>query len=728
MARNAFLGLLLFIMLSCVSFAADIIVFGPATYTRTTARPETVDTSFSARNISGPFTLVIQNGLTKGGRPSSAIIKLNGVIVASPDEFSKQVALIVKQVALFEENQISVQVRSEPGTSLVVSITAPGTPSSPNQIIDWLKASPSDVLVNTPTLVAFTAQVGLDATLIPSSALLWLLDKNGVPQSQVSPMYDDGTHGDVLPGDNIYTAQLVLNQPSSSVMYFGASVEYAGLQAPIRSVPIAINFVSIPTSTEVETILSLNSDAANELSNLLSRFDLQTARRHFLNYLRRQPDVSSAEISQDGTTIWIIYSNGLMGAALLNPPGTLGTTPSSNRGLVASPISTFSTVNNELVYAYNRFLHDCCVAPDPIIRDAAITVDFLKNLSNYGVISLVTHGGVDGSGQVVFQTGETASTFLGIPTSHLIDWALGRLAIGLDNFWLVRPSFISHYGSQYPGSIILLSMCHSLDNNTLSDAFISKGAKTVFGWQNSVTVSFAGQTKQAIIDHMIDNGNTTGQAYDAVSHIDMGITPNAVLKMAGSRDMILPVDLVLNGSFETGDFNGWIKGSSPGCQFPGYAGPNGYAAVVSGDAIDGSKAARLGRFDQLYTGGSGGPPRPGAEPCGYDWIYQDVQLPNKEGIELTFGYNIRTFDAAIWDWLDVFIKDPATDSTLATVVSHEGKPGSQYGTYWDGGWQSVTFDLSPWKGKKVRIWFGNHQDGYGDQNAVWIDKVSIKCY
>ena len=158
-----------------------------------------------------------------------------------------------------------------------------------------------------------------------------------------------------------------------------------------------------------------------------------------------------------------------------------------------------------------------------------------------------------------------------------------------------------------------------------------------------------------------------------------------------------------------------------------YGSPGGYAVAIAGNVKEGNNALRLGRWDQVYTGGISGPPLPGTEPSGNDWIYQDVQIPSTGNPRLNFSYNVQTYDTAIWDWFDMYIKDPNTGANLATVVSHDGKPGSDYGSYWNGGWKDISFDLTPWKGQTIRLWFGNRQDGYGDQMAVFIDKVSIPC-
>lgn len=189
------------------------------------------------------------------------------------------------------------------------------------------------------------------------------------------------------------------------------------------------------------------------------------------------------------------------------------------------------------------------------------------------------------------------------------------------------------------------------------------------------------------------------------------------------------VSLVRNGSFESGNLSGWSRSDSYGCDFPYYAGPNGpYEAVVGGNATNGSKSARVGKWTQVYSGGIHGPALPGEEPCGYNIVYQDIAIPaDVTSAELKFDYNIQEYDTAAWSWFDMRLLSPSSGSVLLNVVSQAGKPGLDYGTYWNGGWQSTTVDISAWKGQSLRLWFGVRQDGWGDQIATWVDSVKVSC-
>jgi hypothetical protein len=189
-----------------------------------------------------------------------------------------------------------------------------------------------------------------------------------------------------------------------------------------------------------------------------------------------------------------------------------------------------------------------------------------------------------------------------------------------------------------------------------------------------------------------------------------------------------------NGGFETGDMKAWKIGFTPGTAptFPQYAGPAGpYVKAVSEDRRDGAFSARIGRWDQPYRGGGerNGPAQPGAEPAGTDWMYQDVKLPTEvQSIKLGFAYNINTYDSGEWDWFDMIVQDAESGAVLLPMQQGTApNPGPDYGLFYTTGWQSTSADITSLAGKTIRVWFGNHQDGFGDQNAVYIDKVTVEC-
>lgn len=108
----------------------ETIIFGP-TYVRETGKPQKVTQTFTVQNINQEFTLNIRNGVDKTGRVSSAVIEINGSQVVGPSDFNKQVEVITKPVFLQQNNEITFEVRSQPGAYIEVSIVGAGGNSAP---------------------------------------------------------------------------------------------------------------------------------------------------------------------------------------------------------------------------------------------------------------------------------------------------------------------------------------------------------------------------------------------------------------------------------------------------------------------------------------------------------------------------------------------------------------------------------------------------------------------
>lgn len=77
------------------------------------------------------------------------------------------------------------------------------------------------------------------------------------------------------------------------------------------------------------------------------------------------------------------------------------------------------------------------------------------------------------------------------------------------------------------------------------------------------------------------------------------------------------------------------------------------------------------------------------------------------------------------------VRDAETGSVLLRPVDHVGGiiQGStnNWGLFYTTGWRHVSADLTGFKGRKVRLFFGVQQDGFGDQIATYVDKVAIDC-
>lgn len=105
-----------------IAASSQATVFGPKTYTRTAGRPNSFQENFTASNISSSFTLIVQNGDGGENRSTGGRIVLNGVEVLGPHDFNQPLDSIQKSVTLLENNTITVELRSRPGSFITISI------------------------------------------------------------------------------------------------------------------------------------------------------------------------------------------------------------------------------------------------------------------------------------------------------------------------------------------------------------------------------------------------------------------------------------------------------------------------------------------------------------------------------------------------------------------------------------------------------------------------------
>jgi hypothetical protein len=103
------------------NFLRDVNFFG--VFVRHTGAPTVSTRSFTVLDTDISYILKIRNGDSKGNnRVSNAVIKLNEVVVAGPKDFNQKVSEIVIPVTLQTSNEISVELRSAPGSQITIFV------------------------------------------------------------------------------------------------------------------------------------------------------------------------------------------------------------------------------------------------------------------------------------------------------------------------------------------------------------------------------------------------------------------------------------------------------------------------------------------------------------------------------------------------------------------------------------------------------------------------------
>lgn len=127
------------------SFATEVTIFGPNQYVRTTGSPDVFTDSFTG--ISGEGMLIVENGANDGNNRitdaiSSASVYINGEQIFGPSDFKQNVYLLQAPVSLLENNSITVELASSPGSYLTIEVTEEVDPPTVS-----LSADPETILL-----------------------------------------------------------------------------------------------------------------------------------------------------------------------------------------------------------------------------------------------------------------------------------------------------------------------------------------------------------------------------------------------------------------------------------------------------------------------------------------------------------------------------------------------------------------------------------------------------
>lgn len=299
---------------------AQTAVFGPEKYIRGIGEPQRIVKSFSIQDTDGEFTLVVQNGEGRRGRVSSAVIKLNGMRVVEPNAFSKQRDLISKKVSLQRENQITVEDKSEPGSSVNVSVIGEKPP--PPSPVDGVTVDPDGFPINTPTQVSFTASYPYAIGRAVPFVDLVQVSQTGDVVGIEGQMVDDGdlSLGDEIDGDGVFSFRKIYNfsEPTTILLKVRRSIEGQVYYSDAFNISA---FTPI-TDEDFHEMDAVESSGKQLLEDLIQTEGNQKALEETLKYIQSQTIVQEAGISEGAVSIWIKYTNGIRAIVFYNPPGT----------------------------------------------------------------------------------------------------------------------------------------------------------------------------------------------------------------------------------------------------------------------------------------------------------------------------------------------------------------------------------------------------------------------
>lgn len=256
----------------------------------------------------------------------------------------------------------------------------------------------------------------------------------------------------------------------------------------------------------------------------------------------------------------------------------------------------------------------------------------------------------------------------------------------------------------------------TLANASLANAFLSQGAGAFVGYSRVVDSWFADRHGQAMFNALAAD-RTTGE----IPGIDVSIDPlnNALFDLTSASDTDLTINIGLrNGSFEIDNLSGW--------QTAGDA-----SAIPDLGPLSAPEGEEMAFISTAESNSS---------------ISQSFFVPHNADT-LTFEYNVISEEPSEYvgsqydDQFDVLLNPAPTNSdpnpqsitvAIETIntstwlpISGINFPGGD-DTVFETGWQSVSFDLTPYQGREVELLFRTFDQGDAIYDtAALIDNMLI---
>jgi len=613
---------------------------------------------------------------------------------------------------------------------------------------------------------------------------------DGVPlQTPDAVLYDDGnvSNGDDIAGDGVYTAKLSIMKTQTGIVYYRVAADTGGPTG--YSAPVSFNVLAPLTDN---TIQSAQEKTETVIDENMPEVGSQFTPSEFILYkdkmvsdLTQTDSVSSIQISPDGNSILVEFESGLMhtidfvykgtksGERLdsshreqtdiqpqifyypvkkkLMPqytifPSAVSTDENaigSYRAMALSPFKWQFDPWDDIDGAYDEIQDSTTpefTAESPVL-DYDVTVEHFKNFSQYGVVVISSHGGLNGNDPVIY-TGEEATTDK--QKTYQKDINAKRLLIShkitilvedggflwfdskeKKKVFKIAPSFITHYNSSLPNTLVYMSICQGVATDALANAFIASGAGAFLGFTDIVDAGYAYNTGKTFFQSMIA-GKTVKDALkdatDAHGLNDGGNTPAAFV-YRGNGDLVLERLGLQNDGFEE-NLKYWEQNGGDIrilSQLAGVTPQEGsYMAILS------SGLGSVSNSEAIIT--------------------QQFKIPSG-ATNLSFMYNVVSEEPEEWvgtqyddKFRAVLIDEDGSETQLAyeTVNTSSWSPiaGSQTdGGMFDGGdhtayhtgWKAVDYSVQDLEGRivtlKFRVW--DVGDSVYDTAAL-IDKIELK--
>ena len=607
----------------------------------------------------------------------------------------------------------------------------------------------------------------------------------------IGALYDSGklTDGDDIKGDNVYSGIFNLTVPAAGQLKIRAIAQVKqGTSSPGNSDQTIVSVLTDVTSKDLVDLATTQDNGTSKLDSLLAgnQDNLPTAMTKLKTWLQTQSTVESVE-SDGGTSVRIKYKSGLYGAIVVSLADANGSVitkggyisdPPRNKSAkipaykqttgkyfagtnIRKTVHTDGSLNPQIIGNRNVLIYapfDIYFAPNtmsPTITtilnnsgfDFAITsysnsdanISVLNNLTDYGLVIIDSHG----SGGKEFGTGEIVDTNAAVyKDKYKAMLKAGKLAIwknitisvtgkvaNKQDVYAIRAPFISDLANTFPNSVIFNGSCESTINADLGNAFLGKGAKVYYGFSKVVHAGFCSKMADTVVKRLAKDLKTSDEAF-MTGQSDPG-EPNAVYqKIVKGTDVVHYPDSLINGDFEYGKITGWTKtGDGRVISQLGSVGPTGgsYMGIISTGL---GFTTATGRISQTFTIDKA------QTTLKIHWNFLSEEFLEYIGSQFQDYYKvvIKTSDGVEHILMSKTIDQIAADFGASNPPPVAGNlisvsPGIVFdrGGVYMTDWQTSTFDVTPYQGKRVTLILaaGDVGDSIYD-TAILLDDITIK--
>lgn len=435
-------------------------------------------------------------------------------------------------------------------------------------VLRYFTSDIQDIYINEEKTVKFT----VEASEKLSNDAISLYDGS---DNFVSYMFDDGTNGDEKANDGIYSKDIVLSSEAPQNVKYYASTDNE------KTKTRQICFYRDLTQDDIDGVLALNEKLkslsfeeaceyiknSNEVSHYSINEEISSISYKTIYGFGCvwEPQDDNTNNENDGRGVLAIHEKDVRNNSLsenleiamdkIDYVSQINLTPYNNHNIIVLDQTNRENddraemVGRIMNKAFNRAMSIYDASRCEVKYDSDVTIDCMKNLSDYDTVIMHCHGQYytdsDNVDHPYICTGQIRSSIN--PYSIVEDIMYGdiwgdRCILCNNSRYDVTDEFFDKYyeNGSLNNSIWYLGSCYSMFNERIANTLIAKGAETVLGFTDTVNSIYNEEMLfETFINGMILSSDTVGKSADEAYRINGEKDPynkDTQLKVVGNMN------------------------------------------------------------------------------------------------------------------------------------------------------------------------------------------------